>query len=124
MAAAAAAIARGRYQPPHLLEHTGPPQPPAAPPLPAHPVAILRSLMRQVVTSGTATVLASQPGLPVYGKTGTAEYGNTNPPQTDAWFIGYQGDIAFACLVAATKHGFGGTLAAPIIGHFLATLQP
>ena len=56
--------------------------------------------MREVVTSGTATVLASQPGLPVYGKTGTAEYGNTNPPQTDAWFIGYQGDIAFACLVA------------------------
>ena len=124
MAAAAAAVARGRYQPPRLLEHAGFPQTPAGPPLPARAVTALRSLMRLVVTSGTATVLASQPGLPVYGKTGTAEYGNTNPPQTNAWFIGYQGDIAFACLVAATKHGFGGTLAAPIIGRFLTTLQP
>jgi cell division protein FtsI/penicillin-binding protein 2 len=80
--------------------------------------------MREVVTSGTATVLASQPGLPVYGKTGTAETGNSNPPRTDAWFIGYQGNIAFACLIANTTNGYGGTLAAPIVGRFLTTLQP
>ena len=124
MAAAAATVARGRYQPPRLIEHAGLSPSLDGPPLPARAVATLRSMMRAVVTSGTAAVLASQPGLPVYGKTGTAEYGNTKPPHTDAWFIGYQGDIAFACLVAETTHGFGGTLAAPIISRFLATLQP
>jgi cell division protein FtsI/penicillin-binding protein 2 len=124
MAAVAAAVARGRYQPPHLVESAGAPPPPTGPPLPNGAVATLRSLMREVVTGGTATVLATQPGLPVYGKTGTAEYGTGSPPQTDAWFVGYQGDIAFACLVAGTKNGFGGTLAAPIVGRFLAALQP
>jgi hypothetical protein len=71
-----------------------------------------------------AVVLASQPGLPVHGKTGTAETGNGTPPRTDAWFVGYQGDIAFAALVANTANGFGGAVAAPIVGRFLATLQP
>jgi cell division protein FtsI/penicillin-binding protein 2 len=75
--------------------------------------------MRDVVTSGTGTALAGQPGPPVYGKTGTAETGTNNPPHTDAWFIGYQGDIAFAALIANTTNGYGGTTAAPIISHFL-----
>ncbi len=74
--------------------------------------------MRAVVTSGTGTALANQPGAPVYGKTGSAETGSGNPPRTDAWFIGYQDDIAFAALVA-NSNGLGGTLAAPIISHFL-----
>jgi len=125
MAGAAAAVARGRYLPPHLIEGAAAPSPPpAGPPLPAGAVGTLRSLMREVVTGGTATVLASQPGLPVYGKTGTAEYGSGKPPRTDAWFVGFQGDVAFACLVAGTKNGFGGSLAAPIVGRFLAALQP
>jgi cell division protein FtsI/penicillin-binding protein 2 len=124
MAAAAAAVARGRYQPPHLIEHVPVRAPAAGPALPRRAITTLRALMREVVTSGTATVLASQPGLPVYGKTGTAETGNSNPPRTDAWFIGYQGNIAFACLIANTTNGFGGTLAAPIVGRFLTALQP
>jgi cell division protein FtsI/penicillin-binding protein 2 len=124
MAALAAAVARGRYQPPHLINNPGVSQPAVGPALPTRPISALHSMMRQVVTSGTATLLATQPGQPVYGKTGTAEYGTNNPPHTDAWFIGYQGDIAFACLVAQTTNGFGGTIATPIISHFLATLQP
>jgi cell division protein FtsI/penicillin-binding protein 2 len=75
--------------------------------------------MREAVTNGTGTLLASQPGPPVYGKTGTAETGVGTPPHTDAWFIGYQGDIAFAALIANTNNGFGGTLAAPLISQFL-----
>jgi len=36
--------------------------------------------MRLVVANGTATcVISSVPGGPVYGKTGTAEYGTSNP---------------------------------------------
>jgi len=76
-----------------------------------------------LVTSGTATVLSSQPGAPVYGKTGTAEVGGPGLVRTDAWFIGYQGDIAFAALVADTHNGFGGTFAAPIAARFLTDLH-
>lgn len=124
MASAAAAVARGRWLPPTLIEDRGASGSPAGPTLPSGPVTTLRTLMREVVTSGTATVLASQPGLPVYGKTGTAETGTGTPPLTDAWFVGYQGDIAFAALVANTANGFGGAVAAPIVGRFLARLQP
>jgi cell division protein FtsI/penicillin-binding protein 2 len=120
MAAAAAAVARGRWLAPEVIEGRAAN---GAPALPAGPVATLRTLMREVVTSGTATVLASQPGLPVYGKTGTAEIGAGTPPVTDAWFVGYQGDVAFAALVANTANGFGGAVAAPIVGRFLAKLQ-
>ena len=121
MAAAAAAVARGRSLAPEVIggrSASGPA------PLPAGPVTTLRTLMREVVTGGTATVLASQPGLPVYGKTGTAEIGAGTSPKTDAWFVGYQGDVAFAALVANTANGFGGAVAAPIVGRFLAKLQP
>jgi cell division protein FtsI/penicillin-binding protein 2 len=124
MAGLAAAVARGRWRAPQLVEDGGLPAPAVAPALPAGPVATLRELMRGVVTGGTATVLASQPGMPVYGKTGTAETGVGNPPRTHAWFVGYQGDVAFAVLVADTANGFGGTTAAPIAGRFLAALQP
>ena len=76
--------------------------------------------MRQVVVDGTATVLGSAPGGPVHGKTGTAEHGSKNPPETHAWFVGYQGDVAFAVLVEAGKSG--GTVAAPIAKRFLTNL--
>ena len=124
MAAAAAAVARGRWLAPQLVKDRGASSAPAGPTLPSGPTATLRTLMREVVTSGTGTVLASQPGLPIYGKTGTAETGTGTPPRTDAWFVGYQGDIAFAALVPNTANGFGGAVAAPIVGRFLAKLQP
>jgi cell division protein FtsI/penicillin-binding protein 2 len=120
MANVAAAIARGHWQAPRLIITRRPPRTAPGPQLPA--VATLRTLMRQVVTSGTGTALASQPGPPVYGKTGTAETGTHHPARTDAWFIGYQGDIAFAAVVTNTNNGFGGTTATPIITHFLTNL--
>jgi cell division protein FtsI/penicillin-binding protein 2 len=72
--------------------------------------------MRLVVTSGTGTA-ANVPGQPVFGKTGTAEFGNANPPSTHAWFIGFRGDLAFAVLVEGG--GVGGSVAAPIAARFL-----
>ncbi|HVA32464.1 MAG TPA: penicillin-binding transpeptidase domain-containing protein [Gaiellaceae bacterium] len=122
LAAAAAAIARGRWVAPRLVLDPVLPATPDGPVLPAGVVATLRALMRAVVTEGTGTALAGQPGLPVYGKTGTAEIGSQTPPRTDAWFIGFQGDIAFAALVSNTVNGYGGTVAAPIIARFLAQL--
>ena len=47
----------------------------------------------------------------MFGKTGTAEFGNANPPQTHAWFIGYRGNLAFAVIVEGG--GVGGRVAAP-----------
>jgi cell division protein FtsI/penicillin-binding protein 2 len=82
--------------------------------------ATLKELMRDVVTEGTATALRSTPGGPVYGKTGTAEFGNADPPQTHAWFTGWQGDVAFACVVE--DGGFGAKAAVPLIKDFLTTL--
>ncbi|HEX3334490.1 MAG TPA: penicillin-binding transpeptidase domain-containing protein, partial [Acidimicrobiales bacterium] len=80
-------------------------------------VSDLRTMMQAVVTSPQGT--AAGAGLPAgtIGKTGTAEFGSANPPQTDAWFIGYRGDLAFAVLVVGG--GVGGQVAAPIATKFL-----
>jgi len=60
------------------------------------------------------------PGDPVHGKTGTAEFGTEDPPRSHAWFIGFQGDLAFACFVEGGE--FGGDTAAPIVARFLTRL--
>jgi cell division protein FtsI/penicillin-binding protein 2 len=80
--------------------------------------AILRTLMRQVVTQGTA----ADAGLPgqVAGKTGTAEFGTGDPLPTHAWFIGFRGDLAFAVIVEGG--GVGGRVAAPAAARFLRGL--
>jgi cell division protein FtsI/penicillin-binding protein 2 len=121
LASLAGAVAHGSWVAPRLVLDTGRPSA-AGPPLPAGPLATLRALMREVVVSGTGTALGGVPGAPVAGKTGTAEYGTDTPPRTHAWFIGYQGDLAFAVLVSQTGHGFGGTVAAPIAARFLRSL--
>lgn len=91
-------------------------------PKPLDPTAVgqLRSLMGEVVSSGTATVLRGTPGGTVRGKTGTAEFGTKNPPETHAWFVGYQGDVAFAVLVENGTSG--GSVAAPVAKDFLTEL--
>ena len=67
---------------------------------------------------------AAGAGLPpdTFGKTGTAEFGNANPPQTHAWFIGYRGNLAFAVIVEGG--GVGGRVAAPLAARFLNALGP
>ncbi len=77
--------------------------------------------MRAVVTRGTATDLAAVPGGAVFGKTGTAEHGSTSPPKADAWFTGYQGDLAFAVLVENGQTS--GVPANPIAQKFLTALH-
>jgi cell division protein FtsI/penicillin-binding protein 2 len=88
-------------------------------PLPGTVVAGLRTMMAQVVASGTA---AGQ-GLPAgtYAKTGTAQYGTGKKLKTDAWLIGFRGDIAFAVLVSDSA-GNGGPTDGPIAARFLTAL--
>lgn len=60
-------------------------------------LAQVRTMMRAVVTEGTATRLA---GLgEVFGKTGTAEFDDRGRRGAHGWFAGYRGDVAFAVLV-------------------------
>jgi cell division protein FtsI/penicillin-binding protein 2 len=146
LAVAVATVARGRYIPPQLVV-TGKPAdcssgssasasaetsasapatvapaaaPTPGPPFPTNVITQLHSLMREVVTDGTGAVLAKAPGAPVMGKTGTAEYGPGATPKTHAWFVGYQGDIAFAVYVQDGQSG--GTVAAPVALSFLQNL--
>ncbi|HEY1572975.1 MAG TPA: penicillin-binding transpeptidase domain-containing protein [Pseudonocardiaceae bacterium] len=54
----------------------------------------LRTMMREVVTDGTATGLANSGS--VYGKTGTAQFGDDPDLDANGWFVGYRGGVAFA----------------------------
>ncbi|HZU72254.1 MAG TPA: penicillin-binding transpeptidase domain-containing protein [Acidimicrobiales bacterium] len=116
MALVAATVASGEFHEPSLVVG-GAGVSAGAPSLPPAVAEDLRTMMRGVVTSGTGTA-ANIPGAPVYGKTGTAEFGTANPPQTHAWFIGFRGDLAFAVLVDGG--GVGGAVAAPLAARFLA----
>jgi hypothetical protein len=121
LAVMAGTVARGSVIPPALVTDPKPAGSDRTPtPVDARVVGQLRTLMGEVVQRGTATVLRDTPGGTVRGKTGTAEFGTKNPPQTHAWFIGYQGDLAFAVLVEEGKSG--GTVAAPIAKAFLTDL--
>lgn len=120
VAVASASVAGGTSIAPRLVVEADalPPEPGVA--LPEGIVRPLRDVMRLVVTEGTGTSLADVGGGEVFGKTGTAEFGTETPPQTHAWFTGYQGDLAFAVLVEGGAAG--GSVAAPIAAEFLDIL--
>jgi hypothetical protein len=80
---------------------------------PAGVIRSLRTMMRSVVTSGTATELS---GLgQVHGKTGTAE----TTGSAHGWFTGYRDDLAFAVLV---QDGQSSSAAVAVTRTFLAAL--
>jgi cell division protein FtsI/penicillin-binding protein 2 len=118
MATVGAAVIDGTWDPPVLL--------PDEVPADAEPTTLpdgqsdtLFGLMRRVVTEGSGTA-AAVPGAEIAGKTGTAEYGEGDPPPTRAWFVGLRGDLSVAVLV---EDGVaGGEVAAPIAGEVLARL--
>ena len=133
MATVAATVADGRWRPPTLVtgpttsagsgasreNDSGGSQPARSPdPLDPGVAKTLRTLMRQVVTEGTA----APANLPANtgGKTGTAEFDTGDPLPTHAWFIGFRGDLAFAVVVE--DGGVGGEVAAPIAARFLRAL--
>lgn len=97
MALVCATVQSGKAVTPRLWTGSGPKttveqgyEPPSASVL-----GPLRTMMREVVTAGTATGL--QGDGTVFGKTGTAQFGDGS--QSHGWFAGYRGDLAFAVLV-------------------------
>lgn len=89
---------------------------PAAPLTPAEAEA-LRAMLRGVVTEGSGRGLADVPGAPVLAKTGTAEFGTGADPQTHAWMIAAQGDLAVAVFVEVGESG--SRTAGPLLEAFL-----
>jgi cell division protein FtsI/penicillin-binding protein 2 len=80
-------------------------------------LAQVRTMMRAVVTEGTATKLN---GLgEVYGKTGTAEFDLDGRRGAHGWFAGFRGDVAFAVLVV---DGGSSTPAVEVAGRFLSAI--
>jgi cell division protein FtsI/penicillin-binding protein 2 len=121
MAQAVATIARGEWKQPRLVTDPARDGQVQTPAVDADHLATIRDLMRQVAVRGTASALADVPGPPVYAKTGTAEFGNQTPPQTHAWTVGFQGDVAFAVLVE--EGASGGSVAVPVAEKFLRALD-
>lgn len=115
----AATAASGTYRPPSLVVEADRVAPDGEA-LDPGAAAALQQFMRQVVTNGTGGAVNGVAGGPVSGKTGTAEFGDANPPQAHAWFVGWQNDVAFAVFVEGGE--FGGATAAPIAGDFLNRL--
>nr|WP_068277180.1 penicillin-binding transpeptidase domain-containing protein [Aldersonia kunmingensis] len=93
MAMAAATVAHGSAPVPHMLAGHDTTIDGDRPPMSPAMVDGLRSMMRLVVTSGTATRITGEGE--VYGKTGEAEVDGGS----HAWFVGYRSDLAFATLV-------------------------
>jgi cell division protein FtsW (lipid II flippase) len=114
MARVAATVANGGAMPEGrwIIDETNARTNPPQSILPPSEAATLGRFMREVVTSGTGRKAAA--GIPVAGKTGTAELADA---PSHAWFIGYAPyggsvrKIAFSILV---ENGvYGGTAAAP-----------
>ena len=121
MAGATAAVARGQFVQPRLVTEPAPSAPAAdGPKLAPTSLQPLHTMMREVVTKGTATALADVPGKPVSGKTGTAEF-KDGAAETHAWFVGWQDGLAFAVMVE--KGGAGAEAAVPIAERFLTALN-
>ncbi|NUR27849.1 MAG: penicillin-binding protein [Catenulispora sp.] len=113
MASVAATVASGTFKQPILVPGL---KQAAATPLPAGVDADLKTLMRGVITDGTATSLRGISST-LGAKTGTAERQNEDP---DSWMIAMdpQHDIAVACVVL--NGGFGDDKAGPAIKAMLA----
>jgi cell division protein FtsI/penicillin-binding protein 2 len=96
----------------------------------------MRDAMRQVVQSGTATIM-QEPGFDVGAKTGTAEV-PTSPPSNNAWMVAWAGpvggqpDVVVAVVVPhvpgygnnSTGAAVAGPVAHEILTKALAILNP
>ena len=132
MAMVAAAVANGgKLMEPRLVdrvtkpdggvrEHFGPKE--RATVMSRKAASELGAMMSKVVEEGTGTAAALQ-GVPVAGKTGTAEVANGTSNQ--AWFIAFapvhDPRVAIAVTVERTS-GQGGTVAAPIAKQVMQSL--
>ena len=96
MALVAASLAHGSAPAPAIVRGRPGTADRASAPVPANVTSQIETMMSETVTAGTATALRDIPGL--LGKTGTAEY--LDDKHAHGWFVGIDGDLAFAVFVA------------------------
>ncbi len=99
MALVAAAVANGTAPLPVLVDGRETTVDEQVDPAPRTVTDALRTMMRETVTEGTASLLRDIPDLT--GKTGTAEYGSNDGAH--GWFIGSRDNLAFAVFVAGAN---------------------
>jgi cell division protein FtsI/penicillin-binding protein 2 len=115
MAAVVASVAAGETVIPHLVDSQQATS--TGKPLTELEARQLREMMRAVVNEGSGRVLGDLSGPVVLAKTGTAEYGRSNPLKTHAWMIASQGDLAVAVFVNDGESG--SATAGPLLRTFL-----
>lgn len=118
MAMVAAAIDTGVVRAPLLVDGAADDNVPTRN-VPSAVVTDLHTMMAQVVATGTASGKGLPPGT--FAKTGTAQFGSGNPLPTDAWLVGFNGNVAFAMVVV--DGGEGGPTDAPLVAKFLDLLH-
>ncbi|GLU49702.1 penicillin-binding transpeptidase domain-containing protein [Nocardiopsis ansamitocini] len=99
MALVAGAVADGRWHAPRLVpedqRETTEPGPELAPAV----VEPLREMMRASVVSGTSSIANVGIAAPVHGQRGVARQEIDGADTAVQWFVGYQGQVAFALVV-------------------------
>jgi hypothetical protein len=106
MASVAATVENGSFKQPIIIPGA---KQVTATPLPSSTKSQLWTMMRDVVTQGTAAGAGFGPG--VYGKTGTADV--QNGVQPNAWFVAFDPSKDVAVANVVLQGGYGATAAAP-----------
>ncbi len=117
MALAAAVVDSGKWHSPSLVPGFADPISASRGVESSRVLAALRALMHEGVSTGSGQAANVGPGI--YGQVGNAPFGSAQH-QTINWFVGYQGNIAFAVIRLGTASA---TSAAPLAGTFLQNIQ-
>jgi cell division protein FtsI/penicillin-binding protein 2 len=122
MALAAGLVQSGAWHAPTLIPGQADPAGQPSVRFSSHVITSLRMLMRTTVTKGDGKA-ANVTGGRVYGQGGNAVAGvpgKAGKHLRAAWFVGYQGKIAFAVIEFARSPGVS---AAPLAGSFLRDIR-
>jgi cell division protein FtsI/penicillin-binding protein 2 len=117
MALAAAVVDSGTWHSPSLVPGLTDPSSVARSTESPRVLTTLRSLMRAAVSSGSAQ--AANIGPDVYGQVGNGWFRTAKSLRID-WFVGYQGNIAFAVVELGKS---ASASAAPLAGSFLQNIR-
>jgi cell division protein FtsI/penicillin-binding protein 2 len=117
MALVASVVDSGRWHAPSLITGVADPSSTARAAASPQVLNALRGLMRE--TMKTSSNKVADIGGNVSGQVGSAPFGSHHQLRID-WFVGYQGNVAFAVIELANS---ASASAAPLAGRFLRNLQ-
>ena len=117
MASVAATVDSGQFRQPVLIPGI---QTVSAAPLPPGTDSQLQTMMRDVVTEGTAASIGFGPD--VYAKTGTADVRGQEQP--NSWMVAFALDKNVAVAALVINAGYGAQVAGPEVKTFLGMYLP